>query len=63
MNRKLLSRAMRELARHRHKHEDPERLRQIVSDAGKASWAKLTPAERAACAAHMRAGRKSKAQR
>ena len=68
MNKQLLSRVMRQLARHRHQQarQDPalhEHLQQIVSKAGRASWDKLTPAERDARIARMVAARQKKAGR
>jgi hypothetical protein len=60
MDRKTISRAMRDLAKWRHAHEDKQRTRAITSNAAKALWDKLTPAEKDARIAHMRAGLKRK---
>jgi hypothetical protein len=58
MNKELISRAMRQLAKHRHQHEDKARTKAIMSKAGKASWQKLSQAERKARLARMVAGRR-----
>jgi hypothetical protein len=58
MNRRLISKAMRELARHQHQTEDPRRRREIMAGAGRVSWAKLTKAEQDVRVAHMHEGRR-----
>jgi hypothetical protein len=63
MNKQLISRAMRELAKARHARETPQERQAWGSKASKAAWAKLTPAEKTARIAHMRAGLKRKAKR
>jgi hypothetical protein len=62
MDKALMSRAMRQLARHRVEQErkDPkarQRRKEIVAKAGQASWDKLTKAEREARIARMVAAR------
>jgi len=52
---------MRELARRRHASEDPERLKEITSKAGRVSWKKMTEEERQARIAKMIAARRHKA--
>jgi hypothetical protein len=52
---------MRELAKRRHASEDPERLREITSNAGRVSWKKMTEPERQARIAKMVAARRKRA--
>jgi len=58
MNKQLISRAMRQLAKHQHATEDKEQRKQIMAKAGKVSWRKLTEEERQARIARMVAGRR-----
>jgi hypothetical protein len=54
---------MRELAKRRHASEDPARLKEITSQAGRVSWKKLTEEEQQARIAKMIAARRKKADR
>jgi hypothetical protein len=63
MDKALISRAMKQLAKHRVEKErkDPEarkRRKKIVAKAGRASWGKLTKQEREERIARMHAGRR-----